>query len=53
MAKYICKRILRIIPVLLVVAVISFFVTHLMPGDIHMSFQEDSDKEFVLQELLY
>ena len=33
MIRYIGKRVLKIIPVLLVVTVISFFVTHLMPGD--------------------
>ena len=49
MAKYICKRILRIIPVLLVVAVISFFVTHLMPGDpVKLLLGDHASKEQIL-----
>ncbi len=33
MYKFIAKRVLRSIPVLVIVVVVSFFITHLMPGD--------------------
>lgn len=49
MIKYVCKRVLRIIPVLLVVAVISFFVTHLMPGDpVKLLLGDHASKEQIL-----
>lgn len=33
MTKYIIKRIIMIIPIVAVVMVVSFFITHIMPGD--------------------
>lgn len=33
MSKYILKRLIRSIPVVVMVIVVSFFITHLMPGD--------------------
>ncbi|MFN2363071.1 MAG: ABC transporter permease, partial [Halarsenatibacteraceae bacterium] len=33
MKSYIIKRLLSLIPVIIIVAVITFFITNLMPGD--------------------
>ena len=49
MIRYIGKRVLKIIPVLLVVTVISFFVTHLMPGDpVKLLLGDHASKEQIL-----
>lgn len=38
MVKYICKRLIQMVIVLLAVSVISFFAIKLAPGDILMSY---------------
>lgn len=50
MLKYIAKRILKSIPVLIIVALVSFLVTHFMPGDpVRMILGNFASEEQVLQ----
>lgn len=50
MHRYIAKRIIKSIPVLIIVALVSFFVTHLMPGEpVRMILGNYASQEQVLQ----